>query len=87
VWYDWSVVKPPSYRSSPSNGASRIQRLSLVQRNYLCAMAWIVPMFAIDLLVSSVLVVLICIAGWLIAIPAWISLSARIHRQHRGGGH
>jgi len=86
LWYDSIVIKLPFYPTPPPNGASRIQRLSFVQRNYLCSMAWIVPMFAIGLLVSSVLIVLVCVVSWLIGIAGWMSLSARIHKERRGGG-
>jgi ABC-type amino acid transport system permease subunit len=78
------MIKPPFYPKLPPSGASRAQRLSFVQRNYLYSMAWIVPMFAIGLLVSSVVIVLICVAGWLVGIAGLMSLSARI-RKERGG--
>jgi hypothetical protein len=81
------VIKPPFYPKPPPNGASRIQRLSFVQRNYLYSMAWIVPMFAIGLLVSSLLIVLICVVSWLIGIAGWMSLSARIRKERGRDGH
>jgi hypothetical protein len=85
LWYDWTVIKPPFYPTPPPSGASRVQRLSFVQRNYLYSMAWIVPMFAIGLLVSSVVIVLVCVGSWLVGIAAWMSLSARIRKERRGG--
>ncbi len=75
-------MRPPLYPAPPPKGASRLERMAFLRRNYFYGMALLVPIFVVGL-IAFASVVFVCVAAWLLQLCGLFVLQAQI-RAERG---
>jgi hypothetical protein len=67
----------------PGKGASRLEVLCYLRRNYFFGMALLIPMFVIGLVASWSIVLIVCAGGWLVNVCGAAVLSVQIRAERR----
>lgn len=80
------MITLPLYPAPPPKGASRLERLFFLRKNYIYGIALAVPLLLVGLVFSST-VVLVCGGCWLIQMFGRSMLSLQIRAERRRTGH
>jgi hypothetical protein len=67
----------------PSQGASRLEVLYYLLRNYFFGTALLLPMFVIGLVASWSIVLVVCAVGWLVNVCGAAGLAVQIRTERR----
>ena len=79
-------MKPPLYPAPQPEGASRLERMTFLRRNYFYGMALLVPIFVVGLIAFTP-VVFVCVAVWLLQLCGLLVLQAQIRSERRRSEH
>jgi len=79
-------MRPPLYPAPPPQGASRLERIAFLRRNYFYGMALLVPIVVVGLIAFTP-VVFACVAVWLLQLCGLLVLQAQIRAERRRSEH
>ena len=77
------MLRPPFYPTPPPKGASRLERLLFLRKNYMYSMALLLPVFAVGLALSVTFIIVVCVACWLVQALGAGTLELRIRAERR----
>jgi hypothetical protein len=80
------VVKPPFYPSPPPKGASRLERLCFLRKNYFYGMALLVPVLLVGAIFSFVWILVACGIALLVQLSGLASLERQIRAERDRAG-
>jgi hypothetical protein len=75
------VIKPPFYPSPPPKGASRLERLRFLRKNYFYGMALLVPLLLVGAIFSFVWILVACGIALLVQLSGLASLERQIRAE------
>ncbi len=79
-------MRPPLYPATPPKGASRLERMEFLRRNYFYGMALVMPIF-VSGLIAFTPVVFVCVAVWLLQLCGLLVLQSQIRAERGGSEH
>lgn len=76
--------KPPFYPARPPRGATRLERMRFLRKNYLYGLTSMLPILIVGLVLSSTFILVICAAAVVIqaASAGILELQMRSERRH-----